>query len=46
MRTTVTLDHDAEQLLPQAMQQTGKSFKVARTRSVTVFFNRGCGDSA
>ncbi len=41
MRTTVTLDHDAEQLLRQAMQQTGVSFKVALNRAI----RRGLADT-
>ncbi|NOY40306.1 MAG: FHIPEP family type III secretion protein [Planctomycetes bacterium] len=41
MRTTVTLDHDAEQLLRQAMQQTGESFKVALNRAI----RRGLADT-
>ena len=41
MRTTVTLDHDAEQLLRQAMQQTGESFKVTLNRAI----RRGLADT-
>jgi len=41
MRTTVTLDHDAEQLLRQAMRQTGESFKVALNRAI----RRGLADT-
>jgi len=41
MRTTVTLDHDAEQLLRQTMQQTGESFKVVLNRAI----RRGLADT-
>lgn len=41
MRTTVTLDHDSEQLLRQAMQQTGDSFKVTLNRAI----RRGLADT-
>ena len=42
MRTTVTLDPDAEQLLRLAMQQTGESFKVTLNRAI----RRGLADTA
>lgn len=41
MRTTVTLDPDAEQLLRLAMQQTGESFKVTLNRAI----RRGLADA-
>ncbi len=34
MRTTVTVDPDVEQLLRQAMQQTGKSFKATLNQAI------------
>ncbi len=34
MRTTVTLDPDAEQLLRLAMQQSGESFKATINRAI------------
>jgi hypothetical protein len=34
MRTTVTVDSDVEQLLRQAMQQTGQSFKTTLNQAV------------
>ena len=34
MRTTVTVDSDVEQLLRQAMQQAGQSFKVTLNQAV------------
>jgi hypothetical protein len=34
MRTTVTVDHDVEQLLRLAMQQTGQSFKVTLNQAI------------
>jgi len=34
MRTTVTVDHDVEQLLREAMRQTGQSFKVILNQAV------------
>ena len=34
MRTTVTVDQDVEQLLRQAMQETGQSFKVTLNQAV------------
>ena len=42
MRTTVTLDHDTEQLLRLAMQQTGQSFKATLNEAV----RRGLADVA
>ena len=34
MRTTVTIDDDAERLLRQAMRQTGESFKATLNRAI------------
>jgi len=34
MRTTVTVDDDAQQLLEQAMRQTGQSFKVTLNQAI------------
>jgi len=34
MRTTVTVDHDVEQLLQQAMRQTGQGFKVTLNQAI------------
>jgi len=34
MRTTVSVDHDVEQLLRQAMTQTGQSFKVTLNQAI------------
>lgn len=34
MRTTVTVDNDVEQLLRQAMQQTGQSFKTTLNQAI------------
>lgn len=34
MRRTITVDHDVEQLLRQAMQQTGQSFKVTLNQAI------------
>lgn len=34
MRTTVTIDNDVEQLLRQAMQQTGQSFKTTLNQAI------------
>ncbi len=34
MRTTVTVDHDVEQLLRLTMQQTGQTFKVTLNQAV------------
>ena len=34
MRTTVTLDHDTEQLLRQSMRQTGQSFKATLNQAI------------
>jgi hypothetical protein len=34
MRTTVTIDPDVEQLLRQAMQQTGEGFKTTLNRAI------------
>jgi hypothetical protein len=34
MRTTVTIDHDVEQLVREAMQQTGQSFKVTLNQAI------------
>lgn len=41
MRTTVTLEPDAEELLRQAMQQTGESFKATLNRAI----RRGLADT-
>lgn len=41
MRTTVTLDPDAEQLLRQAMQRTGETFKATLNRAI----RRGLADT-
>ena len=34
MRTTVTLDHDVEQLMRDAMRQTGQGFKVTLNQAI------------
>jgi hypothetical protein len=34
MRTTVTLDHDVQQLLRDAMRQSGQGFKVTLNQAV------------
>jgi hypothetical protein len=34
MRTTVTVDHDVEQLLREAMRRTGQSFKVTLNQAI------------
>jgi hypothetical protein len=34
MRTTVTVDDDVEELLRQAMQQTGQSFKTTLNQAI------------
>jgi len=41
MRTTVTLDPDVEQILRQAMQQTGESFKATLNQAI----RRGLADA-
>jgi hypothetical protein len=42
MRTTVTLDHDAEQLLRDAMQRTRRGFKATLNQAI----RKGLGDAA
>jgi hypothetical protein len=34
MRTTVTLDHDVQELLRDAMRQTGQGFKVTLNQAI------------
>lgn len=41
MRTTVTLDPDAERILREAMRQTGQSFKVTLNQAI----RRGLSDT-